>query len=192
MNMSVFRCCRTTRRMSKWSRGTLQTMSVLTLLILLPPTLRLYFTPCSSFLFLGGNANPLQVLASCSYDDTIRLWKEDDDDWQCVTTLTGHTSTVWSIAFSPNGSHLASVSDDKSLKVWESQPDQSWKCVSTVPNAHTRAIYSVSWSKDNLLATAGGDNCIKIFHKARSRSLSLFLVVLVALTTRILRNARGI
>jgi len=123
-----------------------------------------FFTPCPSFFFCFL-ADSLQVLASCSYDDTIRLWKEDDDDWQCVTTLSGHTSTVWSIAFSPNGSHLASVSDDKSLKVWESQPDQSWKCVSTIPDAHTRAIYSVSWSKDNLLATAGGDNCIKIFHK---------------------------
>ena len=22
-----------------------------------------------------------QILASCSYDDTIKLYKEDDDDW---------------------------------------------------------------------------------------------------------------
>lgn len=33
-------------------------------------------------------------LASCSYDDTIRLWKDDGEDWTCVAVLNGHESTV--------------------------------------------------------------------------------------------------
>lgn len=59
---------------------------------------------------------------------------------------------------------VASVSDDKSLKIWQQQPDLTWKCASTIPNAHTRTIYSVSWSKENVIATAGGDDTIKLFH----------------------------
>jgi WD40 repeat protein len=49
------------------------------------------------------------VLASCSYDDTVRIWQEDNDDWYCAATLTGHTSTVWGIAFDPTGDRLGTM-----------------------------------------------------------------------------------
>ena len=29
----------------------------------------------------------LQVFASCSYDNTIKVYKEDGDDWSCYDTL---------------------------------------------------------------------------------------------------------
>lgn len=34
-----------------------------------------------------------EILFSCSYDDTIKIWQDDEDDWYCSHTLTGHTST---------------------------------------------------------------------------------------------------
>lgn len=58
------------------------------------------------------------LVISASYDNTIRLWTpwtceslakeqgdddDDDSDWQCITTLEGHSSTVWSLSFSSNG-----------------------------------------------------------------------------------------
>jgi WD40 repeat protein len=33
-------------------------------------------------------------LMSCSYDDTIKVWQEYDDDWYEAETLNGHESTV--------------------------------------------------------------------------------------------------
>lgn len=44
-----------------------------------------------------------QILASASYDDTIKLYTEDpsEDDWFCFSTLTGHESTVWALAWCP-------------------------------------------------------------------------------------------
>lgn len=48
----------------------------------------------------------LEILASASYDDTIKIWKEDEDDWYCADTLSGHQSTVWSIDFDATGDHL--------------------------------------------------------------------------------------
>ena len=136
------------------------------------------------------------VLASCSYDDTIRIWKDDGDEWICMNTLEGHSSTVWAIDFDPTGNFLGtalfseyvfeidcvvSVSDDLSIKIWKKEEKSEstggalsilswsrkvaqWTCVSTLENAHSRCIYSVSWSKVNgLIATASGDNSIKIF-----------------------------
>ena len=49
------------------------------------------------------------ILASASYDDTIKIWKEDDDDWYCSDTLLGHTSTVWACDFSPKGDKLGEI-----------------------------------------------------------------------------------
>ena len=38
------------------------------------------------------------------------------------------------------------------------------RCVATIAGHHTRPIYDVSWSKvSGLIASAGGDNTIKIF-----------------------------
>lgn len=65
----------------------------------------------------------LQLLASASYDNKVCIYKEEDDDWECRATLEGHESTVWSLAFDPEGQRLASCSDDRTVKIWkESTP----------------------------------------------------------------------
>ena len=48
----------------------------------------------------------IQFLVSASYDDTIRVWNEQDEEWGPACTLTGHTSTVWSIAFDKMGEYM--------------------------------------------------------------------------------------
>lgn len=65
-------------------------------------------------------ASCLQLLASASYDDTIKLYSADpyDDEWTCTHTLTSHTATVWTISFSPCGNYLVSAGDDLVLKIW--------------------------------------------------------------------------
>ena len=61
---------------------------------------------------------PPQLLASASYDDTVKLYREEEDDWVCCATLEGHESTVWSLAFDPSGQRLASCSDDRTVRIW--------------------------------------------------------------------------
>jgi len=56
------------------------------------------------------------LLASGSWDKTIRLWEVSTGN--CLKTLEGHTCTVMSVNFDGKGL-LASGSDDKLIRLWE-------------------------------------------------------------------------
>jgi WD40 repeat protein len=75
---------------------------------------------------------------------TIKLFKEEIDDWTCYCTMESHDSTVWKVCFDGTGSRLVSCSDDKTLKIWQeylpgnsegvvtSGNNPTWKCVCTL------------------------------------------------------------
>lgn len=63
------------------------------------------------------------VFGSC--DHTIRVWSP------ALFTLEGHTSGVRGVAFSLNGSHLASASDAKTVRIWTMATQQT--CHTTDP-----------------------------------------------------------
>ncbi|CAN8103829.1 unnamed protein product [Discula destructiva] len=64
------------------------------------------------------------VLASSSYDNNVRIWREDGDgEWVSVAVLQGHQGTVWGVQWeaSPHRTkfpRLLSFSADKTIRVW--------------------------------------------------------------------------
>ncbi|XP_035269715.1 F-box-like/WD repeat-containing protein TBL1XR1 isoform X2 [Anguilla anguilla] len=66
-----------------------------------------------------SNPNAGLMLASASFDSTVRLW--DVDRGVCIHTLTKHQEPVYSVAFSPDGRFLASGSFDKCVHIWNTQ-----------------------------------------------------------------------
>lgn len=76
------------------------------------------WVPAGPYRQMLGLLSPFQLLASASYDDTVKLYQEEGDDWVCCATLEGHESTVWSLAFDPSGQRLASCSDDRTVRIW--------------------------------------------------------------------------
>jgi cytosolic iron-sulfur protein assembly protein CIAO1 len=75
----------------------------------------------------------------------------------CAYTMNGHKSTVWQLDFNTEATHLVSCSEDRSLIVWKVS-ENSYERVTTLEEAHLRAIYSVSWAGKDTIATAGADN----------------------------------
>jgi WD40 repeat protein len=63
-----------------------------------------------------GRSAAAPLLASGSADNTVRLWRVSDG--ALLRTLEGHTGSVASAAFSPDGRLLASGSIDGTVRLW--------------------------------------------------------------------------
>src|SRR5207253_2271934 len=72
-----------------------------------------------------------------SDDRTVRVWVLATNKSQ---TLEGHTNTVMSVAFSPDGLRLASGSEDKTVRVWVLKTGECREVLSL----HD-AVQSVAW-----------------------------------------------
>ena len=72
----------------------------------------------------------------------------------------GHSDTVFGVAFSPDGTMLATCAADKFVKVWELP---SGKFVKSF-EGHTHHVMDVGWTPDGKrLVSAGADNLVKIW-----------------------------
>jgi WD40 repeat protein len=73
----------------------------------------------------------------------------------------GHTCYVYSIAFSPDGTRVASGSDDKTIRIWDAQTGQT---IAGSFEGHTDSICSVAFSPSGTRVASGfRDNLIRIW-----------------------------
>jgi WD40 repeat protein len=80
---------------------------------------------------------------------------------QQVRTLSGHSGSVYSVAFSPDGRLLASGSDDTTIKLWEVATGREVRTLT----GHTDWVRSVAFSPDGrLLASGSNDKTIKLWY----------------------------
>uniref|UniRef100_A0A671T2T7 F-box-like/WD repeat-containing protein TBL1XR1 n=1 Tax=Sinocyclocheilus anshuiensis TaxID=1608454 RepID=A0A671T2T7_9TELE len=104
----------------------------------------------------SSNPNANMLLASASFDSTVRLW--DVERGICVHTLTKHQEPVYSVAFSPDGKFLASGSFDKCVHIWDTL---SGALVNSYRG--TGGIFEVCWNSvgDKVGASASdGSVCV--------------------------------
>ena len=99
-----------------------------------------------------------RILASGSWDHTIRLW--DMETKKVTAILQGHSDGVTSLTFSPDGKTLTSGSWDHTIRLW----DMELKKKTTVLQGHLLPVTSLAFSPGGkTLASGSWDHTIRLW-----------------------------
>jgi WD40 repeat protein len=116
--------------------------------------------------------------ASTSSDDTIRLWDVVGDSTAHVPSssslrarermsLRGHSADVLSLAFSPDGSRLASGSSDRTIRIWDAETGQHL----TTLHGHTYLVNTIAFTADGrYLISGSADGSIRYWDASPDRA----------------------
>jgi WD40 repeat protein len=94
-------------------------------------------------------------------DRTIRVWNATTGQME-GSPFTGHTDSVNSVAFSPDGNRIVSGSDDRTIRVWNATTGQMEGSPFT---GHTDSVNSVAFSPDgNRIVSGSHDRTIRVWN----------------------------
>ena len=114
------------------------------------------------------------LLASVSWDRTVRLWSRQSQDVPLVHMFNRHTDWVHSVAFPPNGDDdlFASASRDRTVRLWSSRGHVPFI---RMINRDTDWVHSVAFSPDaKFLASGGGDSLVCLWSVATHNLIHSF------------------
>ena len=124
--------------------------------------------------FQSGNMRvareELSALRTLGYGDrfTTRLLKSQTD--QSIATLGGLGSSISSVAFSSDGTKIASGSSDSTIRLWDLASGKEL----SVLRGHESEVVSVAFSPDGkTLASGSDDKSIRIWDIASAKELSV-------------------
>eukprot|EP00124_Ichthyophonus_hoferi_P000311 Ihof_evm7s11 gene=Ihof_evmTU7s11 len=119
------------------------------------------------------------IIATCSYDKRVIIWKETNGQWARLFEYAKHESSVNSLAWAPHeyGLMLAAVSSDGRISILAHTADEITPFKEVVfETAHHDGCNAVSWApameeanKGKRLVTGGCDNSVLVWRLTDGR-----------------------
>ncbi|TFA99728.1 hypothetical protein CCMA1212_008564 [Trichoderma ghanense] len=108
---------------------------------------------------------PEQSIVKTQYQSELPVWLTVSppaaSKWDaCLQTLEGHTGGIYSVAFSHDSKLLASVSWDKTIKIWDGE---SGICISTLEGPEPANVSSVAFSHDSRVLASTSKHEIRLW-----------------------------
>ncbi|HEY9783612.1 MAG TPA: NB-ARC domain-containing protein [Leptolyngbyaceae cyanobacterium] len=118
--------------------------------------------------------SPNGILAMGDSNGEVRLYQVTDGQQQIqsIASLVAHTNWVVSLAFSYDGSILASSSTDCTVKLWDVNTGE---CLQTL-SGHSNGVFSVAFTPDDRIIASGSDDCsIRLWSVRSGKCLKILL-----------------
>ncbi|EKU98531.1 WD40 repeat-containing protein [Leptolyngbya sp. PCC 7375] len=107
----------------------------------------------------------VDMLASGSFDQTVRLWSPRTD--ASLKVLQGYRNDLQALAWHPKEALLASGGHDCQVRLWDMH---TGRCIATL-SGHGRPVWAVAWSHDgHKLASSGDDQTIHLWNVETTQS----------------------
>lgn len=107
------------------------------------------------------------------YGEDLKLKREVElltsakNEWNLMALIEGHENEIKAVAWNKTGNYLASCSRDKTIWIWETDPEtlEEFECISVLSD-HEHDIKHIVWHpKYNILASSSYDDTVRLYQQ---------------------------
>jgi serine/threonine protein kinase len=124
--------------------------------------------PATGVYSVAVSGNGSIVVSSCWGENIVRVW--DAAKGRQIRALTGHTGSVYDVAFRPDGTIVGSASVDTTVRLWNVDTGT----VMNIFKGHRKSVQTVVFSPDGTKIASGSyDHTARVWDVATGRQLAV-------------------